>query len=199
MIYLIITTCINNKFGIQNYEHRKNLYLYSIRKTLEYIPKDIKVIIVENNGKRQTYLDDLGIDVHYTTNNSNTYFHKGINELQDIYSVIQTYNIQDDDTIIKMTGRYHLLNDSFVNFVINNNYDAYVKYYNVCTFKYELNDCVLGLYAIKCKFLKQFQYKNMNKSPEMEFAEFTRYLNHCEIKDLGLRCCFADNLKILDV
>ena len=47
--------------------------------------------------------------------------------------------------------------------------------------------------------VKQFQYKNMNKSPEMEFAEFTRSLNHCEIKDLGLRCCFADNLKILDV
>jgi len=154
MIYLIITTCINNKFGIQNYEHRKNLYLYSIRKTLEYIPKDIKVIIVENNGKRTTYLDDLGVDVHYTTNNSNTYFHKGINELQDIHSVIQSYNIQDDDIIIKMTGRYHLLNDSFINFVLNNDYDAGVKYYNVCTFKYELNDCVLGLYAIKCKFLK---------------------------------------------
>jgi hypothetical protein len=199
MIYLIITTCINNKFGIQNYEHRKNLYLYSIRKTLEYIPKDIKVIIVENNGKRQTYLDELGVDVHYTTNNSNTYFHKGINELQDIHSVIQTYNIHDDDTIIKMTGRYHLLNDSFINSVLNNHYDAYVKYYNVCTFKYELNDCVLGLYAIKCRFLKLFQYKNMNKSPEMEFAEFTRSLNHFEIKDLGLRCCFADNLKILDV
>jgi hypothetical protein len=200
MIYLIITTCIHNRFGVQNYEQRKLEYLTSIAKTISFLRKDIKVIIVENNGKRPTYLDMLGVDVHYTTNNSNRYIHKGINELQDIHSVIQEYGIQDDDTVIKLTGRYHLLNDSFIKTVIENQeYDGFVKYFNVCSLTFEKEDCVLGLYAMKCHKLKQFRYSGVSPQAEIEFAKFTKNLKIYEVKDLGLRCCFADNLRILDV
>lgn len=200
MIYLIITACIQNRFGFQNYEERKQCYIESITKTLSFLPPEIKTIIVENNGQRQTYLDSLGVDVHYTNNNSNVYVHKGINELQDIHSVIQKYNIQDDDIVIKLTGRYHLLNDSFIKVISENQeYDAFAKFFNVCSLTFEKEDCVLGLYAMKCKNLLRFHYSGTSPQAEIEFSRFARTLNVYELNDLGLRCCFADDLRILDV
>ena len=72
MIYLIITTSINNKVGNNDHEHRKNRYIDCIKSSLKLIENDemIKPIIVENNGQRNTYLDDLDCDVLYTNNNA---------------------------------------------------------------------------------------------------------------------------------
>ncbi len=163
-------------------------------------------IIVENNGTRKTFLDDLGCDVVYTEDNRFSFRHKGGNELLDIKDVITKYNICDNDMIIKLTGRYKTLSNHFVNLVVNNGdkTDAFVKFFNVCTLKYRENkdDCVLGLFALRCKHLKTFDYK-YEKSPECEFAEYiketidnTRLV--C-VKDLSLECCFADNLRKLIV
>ena len=205
MIYIIITTSINNKVGIQNKIHRQNLYIESIHNLLQLINNDlnIKPIIVENNGLRQTFLDDLKCDICYTNNNFIDYYHKGENELLDIKEVINRYNIKDDDTIIKLTGRYKLLNLNFINLVKNNNErDAFVKFFNVCDKKYAFDDCVLGLFAIKCKYLKEFNY-NFLKSPECEFANYIRKNidknKLIEVHQLDLECCFADDLRKLVV
>ena len=206
MIYIIITTSINNKVGVQNNIHRQNRYIECINHLLELINNDlnIKPIIVENNGLRQTFLDDLKCDVCYTNNNIINYYHKGENELLDIKEVINQYNIKDDDIIIKLTGRYKLLNLNFINLVKNtiNNYDAFVKFFNVCTLQYMFDDCVLGLFAIKCKYLKEFKYSFL-RSPECEFADYIRKnINKnklIEVKQLYLECCFADDLRILIV
>ena len=204
MIYLIITTSINNKIGSTDVEQRKKNYLESITQTLSILPPNIKPIIVENNGLRETYLDDFPCDVHYTNNNSVNYVHKGVNELCDIKYIIEKYNINDDDVIIKLTGRYHPTDDHFYNLVMNySNFDAYVKFFNVCTLQFMNYDCVLGMFAIKCKYLKKFSYNDFNKSPEVEFSTFIR--NNIDstkifhVRKLNLRCCFADNLRILDV
>jgi hypothetical protein len=204
MIYLIITTSINNKAGVKNYEIRKKRYIESISESLQIIGNDeyLKPIIVENNGKRETYLDNLGCDVVYTNNNDIDFAHKGVNELLDIKDVVNKYNINDDDIVIKLTGRYKLLNVNFINFVKENinTYDAFIKFFNVCTLKYMFDDCVLGLFAIKCKYLRPFFY-NCIRSPECEFADYVRkeVEKICEVKNLHLECCFADNLRILNV
>jgi hypothetical protein len=90
MIYIIITTSINNKHGIRNNIHRQNRYIESINQLLRLINNDlnIKPIIVENNGVRQTYLNNLKCEVCYTNNNNINYIHKGQNELLDIKEVI---------------------------------------------------------------------------------------------------------------
>jgi len=205
MIYLIITTCINNKFGVKHEQHRKDRYIDSIQHLLKLIENDIyiKPIIVENNGLRQTYLDEMNCDIVYTDNNIK-FNNKPNNELLDIKEVITRYNIKEDDVIIKITGRYKLLNASFINLIKNNSniYDAFVKFFNVCTLQYMFDDCVLGLFAIKCKFLKDFNYKFI-KSTECEFADYVR--KHIdkeklmEIKQMDLECCFADDLRKLIV
>jgi hypothetical protein len=205
MIYIIITTSINNKVGSQNNIHRQNRYIESITQLLQLTNNelDIKPIIVENNGFRETYLDGLNCDVCYTDNNKTDYYHKGENELLDIKEVIKQYNIDDDDIIIKVTGRYKLLNLNFINLVKNNkDHEAFVKFFNVCTKKYMFNDCVLGLFAIKCKYLKDFKY-NFLRSPECEFADYIRKnINNnklIEVEQLYLECCFANDLRTLIV
>jgi len=204
MIYLIITASIANKSGSRNAEHRKKRYIDSITQILSLIQTDasIKPIIVENNGLRETYLDGLSCDVVYTNNNVCSFSHKGVNELLDIKEVINKYNIQDDDIVIKLTGRYKILNLTFIELVKNNIdvYDAFVKFFNVCTRRFMFDDCVLGLFAIKCKYLKNFEYK-CAKSPECEFADHVRQnVNKImEITDLKLECCFAEGLRMLIV
>ena len=206
MIYIIITTSINSKVGLQNEIHRQNRYVDSIQNLLNLIKNDvsIKPIIVENNGLRKTYLDDLKCEICYTNNNQSNFIHKGGNELLDIKEVINQYNIQDDDIIIKLTGRYKLLNLNFINLVKSNidTYDAFVKFFNVCSKQYMFDDCVLGLFAIKCKYVKQFNYQYI-KSAECEFAEHVRTnINNdklMEIKQMDLECCFNDDLRILIV
>jgi len=205
MIYLIITTCVDNKYGLIGIEDRKKRYIDCIGSVLGFIKNNplVTTIIVENSGKRKTILDDFGCDILYTNNNGISK-EKAINEIQDIKDVIYTYNIKDDDMIIKLTGRYKVLDDSFLKQVINTDYDAFVKFFNVCTLEYLENDCILGLFAVKCKYLKEFNYDFMNKfetSPEYQFARFIRKTvdpsRIMEIKQLNLECCFGDDLRVL--
>jgi hypothetical protein len=206
MIYIIITTSINNKAGVKDDIHRQHRYTECIKHLLGLIENDaeIKPIVVENNGLRETYLNDLKCDVFYTDNNIISGHHKGENELLDIMDAISHYKIQDDDVIIKLTGRYKLLNSGFVDLVKNNSkdYDAFVKFFNVCTQTFMEDDCVLGLFSIKCKYLKEFNYAFL-KSPECEFADYVRRVidknKLMEIDNLDLECCFADDLRILIV
>jgi len=208
MIYIIITTCINNKYGVRNDINRQNRYIECINQLLVLIKNNdnLHPIIVENNGKRNTFLNNLDCDVVYTENNKYKFHHKGGNELLDIKGVISKYNIQDDDMIIKLTGRYKIINSNFIDLIINNcdKTDAFVKFFNVCTKKYHNNkdDCVLGLFALKCKYVKKFDYK-YKKSAECEFADYIKETidnsKLLSIRDLSLECCFADDLRILIV
>jgi len=202
MIYLIITTSINNVHGAANASHRKKRYIESIQASLKYITSDIKPIIVENNGARETYLDNLGCDVLYT-NTNNTSFKKGEKEMRDIQAVIQKYNINDDDTVIKLTGRYRLLGDALIKLIKERpDMDAFVKFFNVSTLTFDSHDCALGLFAIKAKYLKTLRYPNKT-SPEKEFVAYVRYnikKEHIyEITDLQLECCFAEDLRLVTV
>lgn len=212
MIYLILTTCVNDKSRDINYEDRKKSYISAITQTLSVLPSEIVPIIVENSGLRESYLDTFGCNVHYTNNNDKIYIHKGVNELLDIKSAIDKYDIKDDDMIIKLTGRYPVLNDSFFKTVINNpDKDAFVKFFNVCTLEFLENDSVLGLFALRCKYLKEFNYASNAtfserfdysivpgaKCPEVEFAIFVRKTIQPEKLDsmqwLGLKCIVGDS------
>jgi hypothetical protein len=207
MIYLIITTCVDNKYGLIGVEDRKKRYIDCIGSVLGFIKNNplITPIIVENSGKKNTFLDDFGCNILYTNNNLISK-EKAINELQDIKDVICTYNIKDDDMIIKLTGRYNTLDDSFLKQAVTTDYDAIIKFFNVSTLEYLENDCVLGLLAVKCKYFKEFNYDFINEfktSPEYQFAKFIRNTvdpsRIMEVKQLNLECCFGDNLRVLVV
>jgi len=182
---------------------RVNEYKESITTNLSRISDRIKPIIIENNGQRRTFLDEFGVDVHYTENNKESFKHKGINELMDIKSAISAYKLKDDDIVIKLTGRYKLIDDSFFQTVIKHmdSHDAFIKFFNVFTEEFMENDCVLGLFAIRCKHLKTFEYDPELEIPETQFAEHVRK-SKCrifELDRLGLSCKFSDTYKKLEI
>lgn len=211
MIYLIITTSINNKYGIQDDIERKNRYLYAISETLKNVPYEIKPIIVENNGSRDTYLDNFyyhhrqHVKVFYTVNNNLNFKSKGVNEFMDMKEVIERYGIEDDDIIIKLTGRYRMLSTSFFDTVIKDEkkYDAFVKFYGTCDLKFDPYICILGCYAIRAKYLKLFNTLIISnyKSAEVAFAKYVRFCGAKikEIDNLDVECSFSDDLRILNV
>jgi hypothetical protein len=208
MYYLIITTCINNKFGLQNTETRKQEYLSAITETLSHLPTEITPIIVENNGLRPTYVDGFYhnnklVPVIYTTNNSRSLENKGMIELLDIKEVIQRIGIKDTDMIIKVTGRYTVKSPAFFKEVLSYpGVDAFVKFFNVYTQKYDPNDSVLGLYAVHSSLLLFWHHLTMNyASPEVAFAKhIRRYATVIrEIDRLHLECIFGDTYRQLYV
>jgi hypothetical protein len=211
MIYLIITTSINNRFGQQNAEERKERYLNAISETLKHLPYKIKPIIVENNGKRETYLDKFyhhhnnHVKVIYTDNNTVPFKSKGANELLDIKEVIEKYGIEDEDIIIKLTGRYKALSSKFFDEVIENEnkYDAFVKFFGTCSLKFEEYDCILGCYALRAKYIKLFNHLSIDnyKSAEIAFARYVRFSGARlkEVNHLEVECSFAEDLRLLIV
>ena len=145
------------------------------------------------------------VPVLYTRNNSIAAKSKGVNEMLDIQAVLREYNIQDNDVVIKLTGRYRLLSPLFLEEIQKqeNNYDAWVKFFGSCSLRFEKYDCILGSYAIRAKFLKLFHALSIDNyaSAEIAFARYVRFsgarLN--EMDKLDLECLFAEDNRRLEV
>jgi hypothetical protein len=173
MIYFLITTSY-----YEDNDTRKTQYIYGIQKVLSSIQSNkIKPIIIENNGKRNTFFDDFGIDVFYTNNNRLNTRNIGTKELKDVIDCIHYYNITDNDFIVKMTGRYILSDDSFfikkINEIANGKdieciirYDGYGSEPSI----FKIPDCITGLIGMKCKYVKTMNNID-NNSIEVKWAE----------------------------
>lgn len=186
---------------------REMVYFYSIKesmKILSHLP--FEFYIVENNGERKTILDDIsGAKVLYThTNSIRAFTAKGMKEFHDIMFIAEKYDFDDDDIVIKLTGRYTLENPAtFLESLagLENKYDAFIKWYNICSREYLYDDCILGLFVLRYKYLKDFNYIEMSSHPSMEHI-FASYIRDnipneriLEIKHLGVY--FQGNRDIL--
>ena len=207
MIYLILTASLHAKRFTVN-SKREGEYLSAITQTLSHLPNTVQPIIVENNGSRSTCLDQFThhnkqVPVVDTDHNQLSFKSKGINELLDLHTVIDQLGIQADDVIIKLTGRYPATSSIFFEEVIKDQYDAFVKFYDVCRLKWDKNDCVLGCYAIRAFFLKGWNPYSIDNHASAE-AAFAKYIQRCgahikEIETLGVRCHFSEDGRTLDV
>lgn len=158
MIYAIITTSLVENF----FDIRKHQYINAINinmQILNNIP-NIKIIIVENNGLNNSFLDNFNCSVLYTNNNNLNVDNKGHKELMDVLEVINKFNINDDDFVIKITGRYIIDNNSqFINElkILNDKTDCIIRYGNHDTSSVinRIDDCITGLIGMKAKYIKK--------------------------------------------
>jgi hypothetical protein len=207
-VYLIITCCINNTSGIKWGARRRAEYFLALANVLNFCPPQIKPIIVENSCENKSYLDVFNCDILYTQDNSrliegDVVLHKGSREMIDIKKVIEKYNIQDDDVIVKLTGRYQIFKpDFFVTVLENLEKDCIFRELNVCNSVVDDISIVMGLFSIRCKYLKQFEYRNHGVGCEEEFRTFINQYIHqdkiLKVKTLWLRVCIGDNHKLID-
>ena len=174
MLYVILTACI---FDDSPVREREYITAYSSLYTWIHLADlEAKIIIIENNGQRPTYLDDLGCDVLYTTNNQLPTANKGIKELQDIKDCIEAYSIPDDAFIVKLTGRYIIDKQSpFMEAVkAHPNADCIIKfasYANPCV--YSPDTCISGLLGMRCRYMKQIELPTEDECAEWKWAAVT--------------------------
>lgn len=125
-MYLVVTASIqpNNRnanplrdtnSGERNVDKRQLQYERGIGRLkmqaeLADLPLPFEIVVVENNGLRKTFLDDLGVTVLYTDGNAVDQ-EKGLKELDDIMAAVKHYQMSDADLVVKMTGRYFLDDD----------------------------------------------------------------------------------------
>jgi hypothetical protein len=181
-IYVLVTTCL---IGIETeFERRKIQYKNAINKLKEY-NKDgkFKIILIENQGQRETFLDDFGLPVFFTISNI-IYHQKGWKEIKDIKECIYNFNIQDDDFIVKMTGRYLIQDDcEFFNKLkeSTNNYTEEPKH--DCIIRYggnykpasdvRIEDCITGLIGMRCKYVKDIALPGFYEDVEFCWARMS--------------------------
>ena len=205
-IWVIITSSIIR----QNYEQRKGEYINGIKSFIDMFkdPK-YKIVIVENATKmatpfarfQQTFLNQFGIPVLYTRNNilMTKTINYGIPELLDIFECIKYFNIQDEDFVIKATGRYIIDKNSPFFQVVDNlerkPYSAVVRFnqFDKPVSLTKTNNCVTGLIGLKCKYLKQIELPGLeldiDMSTEMKWAKVINTIEDSEVcclEELGL-------------
>jgi len=196
MIYFLVTTSIYNDCLV-----RKERYLNALRILKEIIEtkciQPSKIIIIENNGKRPTYFDDQGCEVYYTNNNSLPVKNIGHKELSDVLDCLKHYNIQDDDFVVKITGRYIIDEDSeFIKALMEidtKGYDCIVRYgpfFKPVNFK--VADCITGLIGMRCRFMKQIEKPTDEEWVEWKWGRATYLIDDSKIyvpKMLGVYIC----------
>jgi mRNA-degrading endonuclease HigB of HigAB toxin-antitoxin module len=177
------------------YKNRVSNYVTSIAHTLSILHPlilndKIKVIIVEGNGLRDTVLEMFRTNILYTNNNETKYRRYGRNELMDIKSVIDTYKINDDDLVIKISGRYKLLSlYAFEKILKNPDYEAYINLNDTNPNEIKHPDsCSLALFGMRAKFWSAFNYTDENSYCEHELCRYVKQLNYFEIEKLYVAC-----------
>lgn len=145
---LVLTTALAPVY----YEFRKEQYLETLGLLLSYgygnsCYGQKPFYVVEAIEKSPTFFEEFTPYVFYATRNHPRKNHR-INEARNLLESISYFNFDADDMIVKLTGRYQPMNNSFFQILDNEkNYDAYIK----------LTDNGFAwtfLFAMRCKFLK---------------------------------------------
>jgi hypothetical protein len=200
MIYFLVTCSLIDKHPTPwiikvPEEYRIQEYAQGIEAILN-ISRHIqgsKVILIENNGPRKTFLDLYkGCQVFYTNNNMIKTKNKGIKELKDIKDCIEHYGIKDDDFVVKLSGRYLIMDNSpFIQRLHNIlNIDCILRYgsFNKPS-DTRVKDCITGLIGMRARYVKNIEEPNENDPVEWKWAWATYSMDDTRVialNNLGL-------------
>jgi len=189
MIYFIVTTSLFNDCAV-----RRQQYIEGISRLKKLASH--KIIIVENNGKRKTFLDELGCDVLYTDNNRFIQTeNKGYVELKDVIDCMDAYDMTDSDFVVKMSGRYLLHDDSEFMRVVNANttYECVIKYGSYMKpVDYKMEDCITGLIGMSCRHIRRITFPERHQCVEWMWARATYGIDDdklYKVSQLGIDIC----------
>lgn len=175
------------------FESRKKEYSTSLNILKEYGYQN-PFIFEAIKSQGPTFLENYSDKVIYTGVNDARLRNKGVNEARSLAAGFKKCNFNDNDIILKLTGRYYFLSDALLNIIDNNEHiDAFVKvdrYGQVFT----------GCYAMRYKLFKdmlgQLDYTRMEqKMINIEF-EVARYLKRV-IKRKGVKVMYIETLGLM--
>lgn len=190
MIYFILTACILNDSEIREREYNTAFISLDSYLRLNNMT-DYKIIFVEGNGKRDTYLDEFGCDVFYTDNNDLPTKNKGYKELKDVLDCLDAYQVQDTDFVVKITGRYLLGKDSpFMSTLkevyTNPDIDCIIKYSAYLTpVNHRIRDCISGLIGMRAGYIRKIELPNEEEAAEWKWAGVTYLMEESRVLNLS--------------
>ena len=173
----------------EQFEMRKQEYISSCEALHQY---GFQPYLLESCKALQTFLNDYSHNVFYTKTNDRSLKNKGVNEALALRAGMHHYKFESNDIIIKLTGRYHLLNDSFICLIeANPTIDVFVKYN-------EYKTAFTGCFAMRCNYLKNFldtiDFETMeNKMLGIEYL-MTEYIK--KIKQSGAQIMPVQKLSL---
>jgi len=96
---------------VRQLQYERGIGQLKMQAELADLPLPYQIVVVENNGPRKTFLDDLGVTVLYTDGNAADQ-EKGVKELDSILAVVEHFQMSNAELVVKMTGRYYLDDDA---------------------------------------------------------------------------------------
>jgi hypothetical protein len=197
-IWIIITASLISL----RYKERRNEYIAGIRSILSKFSdrNKYRIVIVENTSKltnesaffNATFLNKFGVPVLYTKNNRliTRTANYGIIEMIDINACIDHFKIQDEDFIVKITGRYVVdTNSEFFDVVDKLDKKPYSAILRFSQFDEPISlvkttNCTTGMIGLKCKYVKKIEIPNLEDTKtaiEMKWAKVISELDDSEI------------------
>jgi len=104
---ILFTSALKEMF----FEKRREEYINSYNQIKKICNHKIQILECLDYGDSKTFLDELSDNVLYTRKNY-IFKNKGVNEILNIKYFLEQTTLDDEEMIVKITGRY-LLNSSF--------------------------------------------------------------------------------------
>ncbi len=161
----------------RRYEQRKNQYIRSIQ-TLEghgYSP-----YVVESCVAGPTFLDEYCNNVCYTLSNNAYLKNKGVNESVSLLMALQKWNFNDDDIILKLTGRYVLQFDKLLRLLEEADDVAAVAKFEQMDRSSVLTGCFAMRYDLMKQMYASYDYEKLEKEMICIEHEVGPYLEQLE-------------------
>jgi hypothetical protein len=141
---ILFTSALKESF----FEKRKEEYINSYEQLKKICNHKIQILECLDNGDSKTFLDGLSDNVLYTKKNYR-FRNKGVNEILNIKYFLELMRIDDEEKIVKITGRYFLNTPSFIEECEKNNSDVFIV-------KDKYDQVFFGCVCMKKKVLLKF-------------------------------------------
>lgn len=175
------------------FEERKNEYIEVLSQL-----RGLKIpfYVVENHlASGPSFLNDYCDNVLYVACNNMSMRNKGVNEAFSMVKALDSLELDGQDMVIKLTGRYSFRHFNLLKLIeANNNYDVFVKY-DFCGQVY--TGCYAMRYHYMKKMVNQMDLARMESemiSIETVVADFvSRQVNSEKVhvvEDLGIMARF---------
>ena len=131
------------------YEERRSEYIRTLEGLRDFGFAD-QVYIAESTGGPRTFFENYSDRVFYANVQPLSFTNKGVKEGMAMLSAFDFFQFDDEDMIVKLTGRYYFKNDDFFKLLkANPQVDVFASYLE------SPNRVQTGCFAMRAKYFKQ--------------------------------------------
>lgn len=176
-----------------DYKSRKQEYIKTLNILRDYGYSEPYIVEAIKRGPL-TFLNDYSCNVIYSNVNNPGLGNKGVNEAKSIKEAFKKINFNDNDMIVKITGRYYFTSNEFLKTVEDHpSIDAFVT-------TDSSGQVFTGCFALRYKFFKemldQLDYAKMEREMiniEQEVAWYLKKISRAQ----NVHVMYLDKLNIV--